>query len=293
VKLAIFDAFRLGIISPDDSRVADVTDVLPWPHDGDGFGAGWWLRLCRDFPKLRPHLEQRAESASWRDVASVQLRAPVLNPGKIVAAAANYVAHREEMRAISARVGSGSPAWLSTFDVFLKAPSSIVGPSDAVLLPAAPVADGKEIHHESELAVIVGSGGSRIPEAQALEHVLGYTIGLDMTVRGDGDRSRRKSYDTFTPLGPWLVTRDEVGDPQALDIVLTVNGAVRQQVNTSTMLTPVAKLVAYASEVMRLDPGDVILSGAPPGVGPVQDGDVIETWISRLGHMRLPVLKAP
>jgi 2-keto-4-pentenoate hydratase/2-oxohepta-3-ene-1,7-dioic acid hydratase in catechol pathway len=223
---------------------------------------------------------------------AVQLRAPVLNPGKIVAAAANYVAHRDEMKAISERVGSSSPGWLSNFDVFLKAPSSIVGPTDCVLLPSGPVAERKEIHHESELAVIIGQGGAHIPEAQALEHVLGYTIGLDMTVRGEGDRSRRKSYDTFTPLGPWLVTSDEIDDPQALEISLTVNGQLRQQVHTSTMLTPVAKLIAYASDVMRLDPGDIILTGAPPGVGPVQDGDVIETWISRVGRMRLPVRNA-
>jgi 2-keto-4-pentenoate hydratase/2-oxohepta-3-ene-1,7-dioic acid hydratase in catechol pathway len=122
--------------------------------------------------------------------------------------------------------------------------------------------------------------------------VLGYTIGLDMTVRGEGDRSRRKSYDTFTPIGPWLVTSDEVGDPQALEIGLNVNAEPRQNVHTSTMLTPVAKLIAYASEIMRLAPGDVVLTGAPPGVGPVRDGDTIETWISRVGRLRLPVRNA-
>jgi 2-keto-4-pentenoate hydratase/2-oxohepta-3-ene-1,7-dioic acid hydratase in catechol pathway len=292
MKLALFDAYRLGIVSPDLEHVTDVTDALPWPYDPDPFGAGWWLRLCRDFASLRPTLEQAAVRGTARALAEVHLREPVLRPGKIVAAAANYVAHRDEMKAISQRVGTGSPSWLSNFDVFLKSPSSIVGPADAVVLPAGPVAEGKEIHHESELAIIIGQGGTRIPDAQALEHVLGYTIGLDMTVRGDGDRSRRKSYDTFSPLGPWVVTSDEVGDPQALEIGLTVNGEPRQNVHTSTMLTPVATLIAYASEVMRLDPGDVILTGAPPGVGPVQDGDVIETWISRIGRMRLPVHNA-
>jgi 2-keto-4-pentenoate hydratase/2-oxohepta-3-ene-1,7-dioic acid hydratase in catechol pathway len=293
VKLALFDAVRLGVVSPDAIRITDVTDALPSPHDADPFGAGWWLRLCRDFSSLRPRLEHAASAGRASPLSDVRLRAPVLNPGKIVAAAANYVAHRDEMKAISERVGTGStPSWLSNFDVFLKAPSSIVGPADSVVLPAVPVAEGKEIHHESELAVVIGSGGVRIPEAEALDHVLGYTIGLDMTVRGDGDRSRRKSYDTFTPLGPWLVTADEVGDPQSLEIGLTVNGQPRQNVHTSTMLTPVARLIAYASEVMRLDPGDVILTGAPPGVGPVQAGDVIDTWISRIGSMRLPVRAA-
>jgi 2-keto-4-pentenoate hydratase/2-oxohepta-3-ene-1,7-dioic acid hydratase in catechol pathway len=292
VKLAIFDDYRLGVVLADGAEIADVTEALPGEHDPDPFGGGWWLRLCRDFPETRPQLEEAASRGPRLMVADVQLRAPVLNPGKIVAAAANYAAHRDEMKGISARVGAASPAWLSNFDVFLKAPSSIVGPSDAVILPAGPVAEGREIHHESELAVVIGAGGTRIPEDSALRHVLGYTIGLDMTVRGEGDRSRRKSYDTFTPLGPWLVTSDEMGDPQALEIGLTVNGTVRQQVHTSTMLTPVAQLIAYASEVMRLDPGDVIVSGAPPGVGPVVDGDLIETWISGIGRMRLPVRRS-
>ena len=291
MKLALFDAWRLGVLVSDEA-VVDVTEALPWEYDPDPFGAGWWLRLCRDFSSLRGRLEAQAEKGQARPLAEVRLRAPVLNPGKIVAAAANYVAHRDEMKAISQRVGSGSPGWLSNFDVFLKSPSSIVGPSDAVILPLRPVQEGKEIHHESELAVVIGTGGARIPEGEALEHVLGYTIGLDMTVRGDGDRSRRKSYDTFTPIGPWVVTTDELGDPQALEIGLTVNGEPRQNVHTSTMLTPVAQLIAYASDVMRLDPGDVIVTGAPPGVGPVQDGDVIETWISRIGRMRLPVRNA-
>jgi 2-keto-4-pentenoate hydratase/2-oxohepta-3-ene-1,7-dioic acid hydratase in catechol pathway len=292
VKLAIFDDYRLGVVLADGAEIADVTEALPGPHDPDPFGAGWWLRLCRDFSQTRPQLEQAASRGRRLMVADVHLRAPVLNPGKIVAAAANYAAHRDEMKGISARVGAATPAWLSNFDVFLKAPSSIVGPSDAVILPSGAVAEGKEVHHESELAVVIGAGGTRIPEHDALRHVLGYTIGLDMTVRGEGDRSRRKSYDTFTPLGPWLVTSDEIGDPQALEIGLTVNGTVRQQVHTSTMLTPVAQLIAYASEVMRLDPGDVIVTGAPPGVGPVVDGDQIETWISGIGRMRLPVRRS-
>ena len=228
MKLAIFDDYRLGVVSADDTRIVDVSAALPALHDADPFGAGWWLRLCRDFDVLSPRLESAASSGSSVPLDSVKLRPPVLNPGKIVAAAANYVAHRDEMKEVSRRVGAAAPAWLSNFDVFLKAPSSIVGPSDAVSLPRGPVGEGKEIHHESELAVIIGTGGVRIPEAQALDHVLGYSIGLDMTVRGEGDRSRRKSYDTFTPLGPWLVTRDEVGDPQALKIGVNVNGEARQ-----------------------------------------------------------------
>ena len=112
--------------------------------------------------------------------------------------------------------------------MFLKATSSVIGPGDAVVFPIRPEAEGREIHHESELAVVIGRGGSKIAaSAQALDHVLGYTIGLDMTVRGDGDRSRRKSYDTFTPMGPWMVTADEIVDPNKLDVHLEVDGCVQ------------------------------------------------------------------
>ncbi len=292
MKLALFDDYRLGVVSPDETSIVHVSDALPWSHDSDPFGAGWWLRFCRDFEKIRPRLEQVASAHSGRPLESAHLQPPVLNPTKIVAAAANYAAHREEMKGVAQRTGSNSPDWLRNFDVFLKAPSSIVGPSDAIILPAGPAREGKEIHHESELALVIGRGGAHIPESEALQHVLGYTIGLDMTVRGEGDRSRRKSYDTFTPLGPWLVTSDEVGDPQGLEISLHVNGQPRQHVHTSTMLAPVATLIAYASEIMRLEPGDVILTGAPPGVGPVSNGDWIDTSISGLGRMRLAVRSA-
>jgi 2-keto-4-pentenoate hydratase/2-oxohepta-3-ene-1,7-dioic acid hydratase in catechol pathway len=157
------------------------------------------------------------------------------------------------------------------------------------VLPEDVVAAGHEIHHESELVVVIGAGGRNIPEQAALDHVLGYTLGLDMTVRSEGDRSRRKSYDTFSPLGPWLVTADEVGDPADLDIRLEVNGTERQRVHTSTMITKVPAIVAYASSVMTLLPGDVIFTGAPPGVGPIHRGDRLVTGISRIGEMRLHV----
>ncbi len=288
MKLAIFDDFRLGVVSADEGTIADVTAVLP-AHDRDPVGAGWWVRLCRDFAALRPRLEATARNGTVIPLAEVTLRAPVLNPGKIVAAAANYADHVAEMDAVKKRVGSAGPGWLGRFDVFLKAPSSIVGPSEAVVLPARPVAEGREIHHKGELAFVIGAAGSNIRKEDALSHVLGYTIALDMTVRGDGDRSRRKSYDTFTPIGPWIATSDEVGDPHALRITLSVNGRVRQDVQTSGMTTKIPVIIAYASSVMRLDPGDVVLTGAPAGVARVSAGDVIETTITRIGTMRTSV----
>ena len=291
MRLAIFDDHRPGVVSADGQTIVDISAALPWSHDPDPFGAGWWVRLCRDFHQLRDRIAEAAGSGQSRPLNSVRLCAPVLNPTKIVAAAANYAAHREEMHAIAARTGARPPGtgWLSEFEVFLKAPSSIIGPGETCRLPRRPVEEGKEIHHESELALVIGSGGSHIAEADALQHVLGYTIGLDMTVRGAGDRSRRKSYDTFTPIGPWITTADEVGDPHALEIRLTVNGEERQHVSSGEMSTKIPSILAYASSVMRLEPGDVVLTGAPPGVNQVHDGDVMDASISRLGGMRIPV----
>jgi flavin-dependent dehydrogenase len=157
------------------------------------------------------------------------------------------------------------------------------------VLPAAEVAAGHEIHHECELVVVVGRGGRDIPEESALDHVFGYAIGLDITVRSAADRSRRKSYDTFSPVGPWVTTADEVGAPDGLGIRLEVNGAERQRVDTATMITKVPALLAYASSLMTLLPGDLVFTGAPPGVGPIRAGDVLDARISRLGAMRLRV----
>jgi 2-keto-4-pentenoate hydratase/2-oxohepta-3-ene-1,7-dioic acid hydratase in catechol pathway len=290
VRIALFDDWRLGLVDPDGRTIRDVTHAVHGRSGGDPCGAGWWVRLCRDFAEAAPELTCAASAAPAVPLSSVRLRPPVLNPTKIVATASNYGEHVSEMReAVLARVAGRVEAWLLDFDVFLKAPSSVIGPGGEVVLPRAALDRGKEVHHESELALVIGRGGAGIPEAEALDHVLGYLVGLDMTVRGDGDRSRRKSYDTFTPLGPWLTTADEVADPQALDIRLEVGGALRQKATTGEMLVSIAGIVAYASSVMRLEPGDVILTGAPPGVGEVHPGDRIEASITGLGTLGVDV----
>ena len=287
MKLAIFDDYRLGVVTAEG--VADVTATLPWPYDPDPLTAGWWRRLCRDLPAVRGELERVGKGGPARSLDAVRLRAPALNPSKIVAAASNYADHVAEMHGVQQRTLGRVESWMMSFDIFLKAPSAISGPADDIVLPPAILGAGHEIHHESELVVVIGVGGKDIPESAALDHVAGYTLGLDMTVRGEGDRSRRKSYDTFSPLGPYLVTADEVGDPADLDIRLSVNGAERQHVHTSTMITKVPAIVAYASSVMTLLPGDLIFTGAPPGVGPISPGDNLVTSITRIGEMHLRV----
>jgi 2-keto-4-pentenoate hydratase/2-oxohepta-3-ene-1,7-dioic acid hydratase in catechol pathway len=287
MKLALFDDHRLGAVTGDG--LVDVTAALPWPHDPDPLTAGWWRRLCRDFGTVREDLARAAKEGPVLALDAVRLRAPVLNPSKIVAAASNYAEHVAEMHGVQERTLGHVESWMMNFDVFLKAPSAISGPAEDIVLPAAVVEAGQEIHHESELVVVIGSGGKDIPEATALDHVVGYTLGLDITVRSAADRSRRKSYDTFSPVGPWVVTADELGDPADLDIRLEANGEERQHVHTSTMITKVPAIVSYASSMMTLLPGDLIFTGAPPGVGPIHRGDQLVTTISRIGEMRLDV----
>jgi 2-keto-4-pentenoate hydratase/2-oxohepta-3-ene-1,7-dioic acid hydratase in catechol pathway len=296
MKLALFDsaagAHRLGVVSTgsEGDTVVDVTDALPWVHDPDPLTAGWWRALCRDFAAVRPALEAAAAAGTPVPVDQVTLRAPALAPSKIVAAASNYGAHVAEMHGVQERTLGRVEPWMMEFDVFLKAPSSIVGPGADVVLPAEVVHAGHEVHHESELVIVIGTGGRDIPLESAMDHVLGFTAGLDITVRSAADRSKRKSYDSFSPLGPWIVTRDEVGDGSGLQILLTSGGEVRQSVDTADLLTPVPQIVAYASSIMTLNPGDVVFTGAPPGVGPIAAGEKLEMSISRIGSMSVQVV---
>ena len=291
MKLALFDDARLGAVltSPDGDAVVDVTAALPFPHDPDPLTAGWWRALCRDWDDLAPALARAAAEGERRPLADVVLRAPVLGPGKVIAAASNYGEHVAEMHGVQERTLGRVEAWMMQFDVFLKAPSSVVGPGAEIVLPPDVVAAGHEVHHESELVVVIGRGGKDIPVESAMDAVLGFTAGLDITVRSAADRSRRKSYDTFSPLGPWLVTTDEIGDGSGLDILLTSGGEVRQSVNTRDMLTPVPQIVSYASRMMTLNPGDVLFTGAPPGVGPITSGEKLEMTIGGIGTMTVTV----
>jgi len=176
--------------------------------------------------------------------------------------------------------------------VFAKASSCVSGPYDGVLAPKG----FDRMDYEVELAIVIGTRAKRVAEAEALDHVAGYTIGNDVSERslqkgGPGEWIKAKSYDSFGPLGPWLVTTDEVPDPQRLDLALDLNGARMQTGSTSTMIFGVAALVAYISKFMTLMPGDVITTGTPPGVGMARNprvflkpGDEIRATISGLGE---------
>ena len=182
----------------------------------------------------------------------------------------NYLDHQAEM-SVSSQI--------SSLGLFLKSPSSILDPDGTIQLPYF----DRRFDQEGELAVIIGRRAARIREQDARSHVFGFTALLDITMRGGEDRSTRKSFATFTPMGPWIVTADEFGDADAADVRCWVNGKLRQHANTRDLIWGIDKLVAYASWVSPLEPGDVLSTGTPAGVGPLADGDIVELEIAGMG----------
>jgi 2-keto-4-pentenoate hydratase/2-oxohepta-3-ene-1,7-dioic acid hydratase in catechol pathway len=171
------------------------------------------------------------------------------------------------------------------YGLFLKAASAIAGPAEGVQI----ILPDRRTDHEVELAVVIGKAGHSISRADAMAHVAGYCIGLDMTVRGTEDRSFRKSPDSYTVLGPWFVTADEIPDPHALVMSLWVNGERRQHSSTGAMTVDIPDLIAIASSMYTLYPGDVILTGTPEGVGPVVPGDQVRVACEGIGEMEFAV----
>ena len=282
MKLCYFEDNRLGVV--EDAMVKDVTSVLdrlpahrsPLPRF-DPFVAA--------LPDLLQHLQDAAATAVGRPVKDIRFLSPVANPGKVVAAPVNYLAHLNETIADPATFSRAHVIRIQESGLFLKATSSIVGVSDGVALRFP----DRRNDHEIELAVVIGKAGSGIAEADALDHVAGYTLGLDMTLRGPEERSFRKSIDSYTVLGPWMVTADEFGDPSDVGVALAVNGETRQQARTRDLILSVPALIAFASSFYTLQPGDVLMTGTPEGVGPVQAGDIITATVERVATIDVTV----
>jgi 2-keto-4-pentenoate hydratase/2-oxohepta-3-ene-1,7-dioic acid hydratase in catechol pathway len=274
MKFVRYNGGQIGVLR--DGLVHDVTLAI-------GFDAAAWppvsmVQLIKNFDALLPKV-RAALTDTGVPIAEVHLEAPIVWPNKLLAYPVNYAAHGEE-RNVSLRA--------DTNGFFLKANSSLSGPVDPIILPDLP---GREIHHECELAIIIGQTGRQIEPSEALGYVFGYSCLIDVTLRGKEDRVMRKSYDTFTPIGPAIVTSDEVGDPSALDLKLWVNSELRQHANTRDLLVDVPGMIAMASSVATLYPGDVIASGTPAGVGPIKCGDCVTIEIERVGRMSVAVVQ--
>lgn len=218
-------------------------------------------------------------------LAAVRLLSPIISPGKILAAPDNYHAHSAEMQADASASFGRVPKPLDQAGLFLKAPSSLVGPSAGV----ARRFPERRTDYEVELVAIIGRAASDIAPDRALDIVAGYAIGLDITVRGPEDRSFRKSLDTYTVVGPWMTAAQNIPDPQALTMSLHVNGERKQHTPLNDMITDVRGLIAYASTFAALLPGDMIFTGTPSGVGPIKGGDVLLAEIDGIGRMQVDV----
>jgi 2,4-didehydro-3-deoxy-L-rhamnonate hydrolase len=282
MRLCRFGDDRLGLVRGDE--VFDVTAALE-ALPAHRYPLPRFDPLIAHLADLTAGMEQAAQRGKPIPLAGVELLSPIANPGKIVAAPVNYKKHLEEARADAAIHHQKQVEEIQKIGLFLKAPSSVVGPSEGIAVRHA----DRRTDHEIELAVVIGSRADRVAKERAFDHVAGYCIGFDITVRGPEERSLRKSIDGYTVLGPWFVTADEVSDPAALDLELKVNGETRQRANTRDLIIPIPELIAFAASFYTLMPGDVLLTGTPEGVGPIQPGDVLDASISGIGAMQVKV----
>jgi 2-keto-4-pentenoate hydratase/2-oxohepta-3-ene-1,7-dioic acid hydratase in catechol pathway len=278
---------RLGFIRGNTIRdVTTAVDILPcyrYP-----FPAG--DSLITHLEPLTTRIQEIAAESPELSLDRVKLLSPVANPGKIIAAPVNYQKHLAEVHADSA-LHQNNPSHTITIQkagLFLKASSSLVGPGEGIALRMP----DRRTDHEVELAFVIRKQASNISRENAISYIAGYAICLDVTIRGTEDRSFRKSVDSYTVLGPWLVTADEVADPGHLDLSITVNGETRQSSNTRHMILGVPELIELASSFYTLCPGDIISTGTPEGVSPIVPGDRIVATIEGIGSMEVAVRAA-
>ncbi len=282
VRIAVFDNWRIGVVS--DRGLHDVTDVVPdW---SPAMGPHAMTAFIAHFAELRPRVEQLAAERPARSLEAITLRPPVPRPMHLFAAPRNFREHQREMQgALSA--GGGSAIDLG---FFLKATGSISGPADAIELPARP---GRRFDYEGEIAFVVGKEARAVSRERAIEYVFGYTILIDATMRMTEtqreERVLRKSFWTFSPMGPFVVTADEVPDPSALSLRLWRNGQLAQDASLRDLILDVPGLIEQASAVLPLQPGDVYTTGSPAGVGQIEPGDVLRVEVPEIGQMTLEV----
>ena len=285
MKICRFDDNRLGLVEGDVLRdVTAALDVLP----RYGYPLPQFDPLIANLGALTARIKMLAPAAPVLSLTGRKWLAPVANPGKIVGAPVNYKKHLQEARDDAQIHHNSQIAEIQKIGLFLKATSSLVGASHGVVLQHG----DRRNDHEAELVVVIGKAGRNITQANAHLHIAGYSSGLDMTTRGPEERSLRKSIDTYSVLGPWLVTADDIPNAGNLDFSLTVNGEVKQKANTSDLILNIGQLIEFASSFYSLLPGDLIYTGTPEGVGPVLPGDTIVTEFEGIGRMHVSVTSA-
>lgn len=290
MRICRFNDDRVGVVENDvvkdvTATVAEKLPAVKWPvPQGD--------LLIAHLTELLPALQEAAKTAKSLPLKDVKLLSPVANPPRVIAAPLNYKLHVEESANPAINHGVHMPTHegfatpIDKYGLFLKSQTGLIGPSQDVVLQWR----DRRNDHEVELGIVIGKSGRNISRENALDYVAGYAIALDMVVRGPEDRSFRKSADTYSVLGPWLVTADEIKDPDALEFGIEVDGERRQRSNTADLICDCRDLIVRASQVYALYPGDIIMTGTPEGVGEVKPGSVMHAWIDKIGAMDVRVV---
>jgi 2-keto-4-pentenoate hydratase/2-oxohepta-3-ene-1,7-dioic acid hydratase in catechol pathway len=274
MKLLYFDDWKLGVLKAD--RVVDVSAaVREIPHTGPGDLING---LIAHFDEYKGRLADAAASAEGVPLGSVRLRPPLPKPANIDCMAVNYME-------------DGTRPAPAPMNAFHKSPSAIIGPGDTMVLPDVPATI---FEGEAELAVVIGRRASHVKAADAMDHVFGYTCFIDGSARGLPPAGnvffQMKSRDTFAPIGPYLVTKDEVPDPQRLQIRLYNNGVLMQNFNTGDMAHKIPRCLEWLSAIHTLEPGDIVATGTNHrGLNPFMDGDRIELDIEGVGSLGFAV----
>jgi 2,4-diketo-3-deoxy-L-fuconate hydrolase len=272
----------LGLVKGD--QLIDVTIALEripklrWPRPPED-------AMIANLDAIKLDIEENRKMGYVQGVNNVTLKSPVANPTKIIAAPANYMDHVDEAKD-DVEINFGREIkTINEYGLFLKANSALVGAGEGITLGHT----DRRNDHEIEIAIIIGKTAKNVAYDDALDIVAGYAIGLDNTVRGMEDRSLRKSLDSYAVLGPWMTTADEIGDPDDLDFSISVNGEVRQNSNTKYLIFNCRKLIEYASKFYTLYPGDILMTGTPQGVGPIEPGDRLVCKVDIIGQMEVEV----
>ena len=291
MKICHYNDRQVGAIVGD--RIHPIGDALTQAgHLKPGYSMLEVIERLANEPAAIKCARFSVQAGSSVPLASARLLAPILNPPAIWAAAANYEAHQAEMRE---KMGSSDRPNLTRDELmaefFLKPASSIVGPGGPVVLPKV----SKDVDFECELCAVIGKTARHVGEDKALDHVFGYTICWDFSQRDPWGRGRqntrniRKGFDTFTGLGPWIVTRDEIDDPQNLEIRVEQNGREIMRAHTGDMICALREQIRFLSDVLTLQPGVLITTGTPAGVAKLADGDHLRGSIEKVGTMEVSV----
>lgn len=294
MRFVVFNDYRIGVLNGE--MVHDVSRVVPKWESGDVHGMN---RLIAGWDALRAKVADEAKQAKPVALGSVKLKAPVPAPTHLLAAPSNYRAHSEEMRtgAAGVHVSEDKKAKRQTAEelgFFMKAVGSITGPQDPIELPLKTYPT-RRFDHEGEIAFVVGKYAKGVSPDKAMDYIFGYTMMIDATMRNSAERSeervQRKSFASFSPMGPCVVTADEAGRWQDLNVKLFLNGELRQDARATDMIVDIPNLLSRASHVMPLLPGDVYTTGSPAGVSPIAVGDTVTVEGRGIGKMTLSVVE--